>query len=144
MVLAATVTAPAATPTDHRVGRYRRGGNDLTLDLANRSCAPSRRGVPPLTREQFAPLLDALDGWDVQEDRKLQKTYRFPDWVQAQAFVVAAGAIAEAENHHPDLLLAWGRVGAEIFTHRINGLTEADFVLAAKLDRLFAERNVSG
>ena len=116
----------------------------MTLDLANRSCTPSRRGVPPLTREQFTPLLDALDGWDVQEDRKLLKTYRFPDWVQAQAFVVAAGAIAEAENHHPDLLLAWGRVGAEIFTHRINGLTEADFVLAAKLDRLFAERNVSG
>ncbi len=116
----------------------------MTLDLANRSCTPSRRGVPPLTREQFAPLLDALDGWDVLDDRKLQKTYRFPDWVQAQAFVVAAGAIAEAENHHPDLLLAWGRVGAEIFTHRINGLTEADFVLAAKLDRLFAERNLGG
>ena len=69
----------------------------MTLDLANRSCTPCRRGTPPLTSEQFAPLLAALDGWEVQDDRKLLKTYRFPDWVQAQAFVVAAGAIAEAE-----------------------------------------------
>jgi 4a-hydroxytetrahydrobiopterin dehydratase len=112
----------------------------MSLDLASRACIPCRRGDPPLTAEQFAPLLAALDGWEVEADRMLRKSWRFPDWARAQAFVVAAGEIAEREGHHPDLLLRWGWVGAEIFTHTIKGLGEADFVLAAKLDRLYGEQ----
>ena len=111
----------------------------MSLELASRSCVPCRKGTPPLTAEAIAPLLAQLKGWEVAQDRRLRKSYRFPNWVKAQAFVVGAGEIAEAEGHHPDLLLRWGRVGAEIFTHTIDGLTESDFILAAKLDRLYSE-----
>jgi 4a-hydroxytetrahydrobiopterin dehydratase len=107
--------------------------------LANRSCVPCRGGTPPLTREQIAPLLEQVEGWTVEDDKKLVKSYRFPDFARALAFVNRVGEIAEAEGHHPDLHLSWGRVGAEIWTHKIGGLTESDFILAAKLDRARAE-----
>jgi 4a-hydroxytetrahydrobiopterin dehydratase len=70
----------------------------------------------------------------VVEDKKLQKTYTFPDFAQALAFVNRAGAVAEVEGHHPDVYLTWGKVGVEIWTHAIGGLSENDFILAAKLD----------
>jgi 4a-hydroxytetrahydrobiopterin dehydratase len=114
----------------------------MTQSLADRACVPCKGGVPPLTREQFAPLLAQLDGWAVEDDRKLVKRYRFKDFREALEFVNRAGGIAEAERHHPDLHLAWGRVGAEIWTHKIDGLTESDFVLAAKLDRARAGMEV--
>ncbi len=108
--------------------------------LADRACVPCKGGILPLTREQFAPLLVQLDGWAVEDDRKLVKQYRFKDFRRALEFVNRAGEIAEAEGHHPDLHLAWGRVGTEIWTHKINGLTESDFVMAAKLDRARADQ----
>ena len=103
--------------------------------LANRSCVPCRGGTPPLTRAEIDPLLEQLDGWTVEADKKLVKSYRFKNFAQALAYVNRAGEIAEAEGHHPDLHLAWGHVGVEIWTHKIGGLTESDFILAAKLDR---------
>ena len=88
--------------------------------------------------EALAKLSDQLPDWQVAEGKKIAKTYRFPDFAQALAFVNRAGAVAEAEGHHPDLCLTWGKVDVTIYTHKINGLTESDFVLAAKLDREFS------
>jgi 4a-hydroxytetrahydrobiopterin dehydratase len=106
--------------------------------LAERSCVPCRGGVPPLGAAEIAPLLAQLDGWQVVDGHHLERTYRLPNFAAALDLVNRIGAIAEAQNHHPDLLLAWGRVGVTIWTHKINGLTESDFIFAAKCDRAFA------
>lgn len=103
--------------------------------LADRACIPCRGGVPPLTAEQIAPLLAQVEGWTVIDTHHLEKRYKLKNFVQALDLVNRIGAIAEAENHHPDLLLAWGRVDVKIWTHKINGLTESDFIFAAKCDR---------
>jgi 4a-hydroxytetrahydrobiopterin dehydratase len=110
---------------------------ETSTALADKRCVPCQGGVPPLTAEERAPLLAALgpNGWKVVEGHHLEKEYRFPDFAQALAFVNRIGAIAEEEGHHPDIALAWGKVGVTIWTHKIDGLTESDFVLAAKLDR---------
>jgi 4a-hydroxytetrahydrobiopterin dehydratase len=106
--------------------------------LADRRCVPCRGGTPPLTRVQFAPLLAQLDGWQVEDDRMLVKVFRFKNFVEAVEFVNAITPVAEAENHHPDLRVSWGQVRVELWTHKINGLSEADFVMAAKIDRVYA------
>lgn len=106
------------------------------MALADRNCVPCRGGVPPLGAAAVADLLRQLDGWDAVNNHHLAKTYRFKDFKTALAFVDRVGAIAEEQGHHPDLHLAWGKVGIEIWTHKIDGLTESDFVLAAKCDRL--------
>lgn len=103
--------------------------------LADKSCVPCRGGIPPLTAAQIAPLAAQVDGWEVVRDHHLRKTFTFRDFARALAFVNRVGAVAEAEGHHPDLHLSWGRVVVEIWTHAIDGLTESDFVLAAKIDR---------
>jgi 4a-hydroxytetrahydrobiopterin dehydratase len=82
----------------------------------------------------MVPLLAQIDGWEVVGNHHLEKTYRFPDFASALAFVNRAGAIAEEQGHHPDLTLSWGRVQMQIWTHKIDGLTESDFILAAKCD----------
>ena len=84
----------------------------MNHDLADKTCVPCRAGTPPLTRPEFAPLLEQVPGWEVEEDRKLVRSFRFKGWAPAQAFVVAAGDIAEQQDHHPDLMLSWGRVKA--------------------------------
>ena len=102
--------------------------------LADRNCVPCRGGVPPLPADAIAPLLAQLDGWHVVDDHHLEKRYKLVNFAAALEFVNRIGAIAEAQNHHPDLFLAWGVVGVTIWTHKINGLTESDFVFAAKCD----------
>jgi 4a-hydroxytetrahydrobiopterin dehydratase len=106
--------------------------------LADRPCVPCRGGVPPLTAPAIAPLLAQLDDWTVVDGHHLEKTYRLPNFARALALVNRIGGIAEEQNHHPDLFLAWGRVGVKIWTHKIDGLTESDFIFAAKCDRAFA------
>ena len=106
----------------------------MAEELARKHCVPCEGGIPALSTEEIAPLLSQLDGWNVVGGKRLAKTYRFPDFVQALAFVNRAGEVAEAEGHHPDLYLTWGKVGVELTTHAIGGLTENDFILAAKLD----------
>jgi 4a-hydroxytetrahydrobiopterin dehydratase len=108
------------------------------MSLADRSCVPCRGGVPPLTAAAIAPLLGQLDAWTVVDQHHLDKTYRVKNFARALELVNQIGAIAEEQNHHPDLTLAWGRVGVQIWTHKIKGLTESDFVFAAKCDRAFA------
>ena len=106
--------------------------------LAEMACVPCAEGVPPLKPEEIARLLPRLEGWEVVEEHHLTKTYRFSNFAEALAFVNRVGDLAETVGHHPDLHLAWGRVGVEIWTHKINGLSESDFVFSAKCDRLFA------
>ena len=105
--------------------------------LADKTCVPCRGDVPPLTEAQIVPLLAQLSGWEVEDDHHLQKEFRFPDFASALAFVNRVGDVAEEQNHHPDIALSWGEVRVLIFTHAIDGLTDSDFVLAAKVDRQF-------
>ena len=104
--------------------------------LADKVCIPCRGGVPPLTEAERAPLLAQLDGWQVVDGHHLSKDFRFDDFAQALDFANRAGAIAEQQAHHPELTIGWGHAKVEIWTHKIDGLTESDFVLAAKFDAL--------
>jgi len=104
------------------------------MSLAEKHCVPCRGGVPALKGAEIEKLKAQVTGWQVVNEHHLVKTYSFPDFLTALAFVNRAAAIAEAEGHHPDLLLAWGKVEAKIWTHKVDGLTESDFILAAKLD----------
>lgn len=103
-------------------------------ELAKKDCVPCRGGVPPLSGDRIADLLGQLDGWEVVKEHHLTKAYTFPDFAEALAFVNRVGAIAEQQGHHPDLHLAWGKVSVEVWTHKIDGLTESDFIFAAKTD----------
>jgi len=105
--------------------------------LADRHCVPCRGGVAPLTAAQLLPYAEQLPDWKIVEEHHIAKTFLFPDFKQALDFVDRIGAVAESEAHHPDLCLCWGKVDVQIFTHKIRGLTESDFVLAAKIDELF-------
>ena len=107
-------------------------------DLASKSCVPCRGGVPPLAGAELERLLAELgpNGWRAVDGHHLEKEYPFKDFVSALAFVNKVGAEAEAQGHHPDVYLAWGKVRITIWTHKIDGLTESDFVLAARIDRL--------
>jgi len=105
-------------------------------ELAKKRCVPCAGGVPPLPAERAAELLTQLQAWTIGAGHHLQKSYDFPDFVSALAFVNAVGALAEREGHHPDVYLTWGNVRIEIWTHKIDGLTESDFILAARIDRL--------
>jgi 4a-hydroxytetrahydrobiopterin dehydratase len=98
---------------------------------------PCRGGVPALSGKAIEELLSKLaEGWSVVQEHHLTKTYAFSDFARALAFVNRVGAVAEAEGHHPDVFLSWGRVRLDIWTHKANGLTESDFILAAKADQL--------
>ena len=108
-------------------------------ELAKQQCVPCRGGVPPLTGQDLAALQAKLGGdWNVVEQHHLEKVYRFDDFRQALDFTVRVGEMAEEQDHHPDLYLTWGRVKITIWTHKIDGLTESDFVFAAKADALLA------
>jgi 4a-hydroxytetrahydrobiopterin dehydratase len=110
-------------------------------DLASRKCIPCRGGVPPLQGEELKELREALGGdWRVVDGHHLEKLYRFPDFQQALDFTNRIGALAEEVDHHPDICLGWGKVHVTLFTHKIDGLAEADFIWAAKADRLLTSR----
>jgi 4a-hydroxytetrahydrobiopterin dehydratase len=92
--------------------------------------------VPPLKGEQLEALKAQVPGWQVVDEHHLTRIFTFPDFRSALDFVNRVGAVAEAEGHHPDLYLAWGKVDVKTWTHKIDGLTESDFILAAKIDEL--------
>ncbi|MGE0480107.1 MAG: 4a-hydroxytetrahydrobiopterin dehydratase [Phycisphaerae bacterium] len=104
--------------------------------LADQRCVPCKPGTPPLTGAVADGLLAQLKEWHIVEGRRLDKRFKFPDFVTALAFVNRVGALAEEQGHHPDILLTWGKVEIGLWTHSIGGLSESDFVLAAKIDRL--------
>ena len=106
-------------------------------ELASLTCVPCRGGVPALKGKDLEAMQRKLPGWEVANEHHLHKAFTFPDFVQALAFVNRVGDLAEQQGHHPDIVLTWGKVEITIWTHAINGLTESDFILAAKIDQLY-------
>jgi len=105
-------------------------------DLANQKCIPCSGGVPKLEQDEIAKLHPQVPDWEVILGHHLHRVFGFQDFVGALRFVNRIGEVAEAEGHHPNIALTWGRVEVEIWTHKIDGLAESDFVLAAKIDQL--------
>lgn len=104
--------------------------------LAERNCVPCRGGVPALSGAALESLSPQVPDWKVVGGHHITRTFTFPDFKQALDFVNRVGALAEQQGHHPDILLAWGKAEVTLWTHAVNGLTESDFILAAKIDGL--------
>jgi 4a-hydroxytetrahydrobiopterin dehydratase len=105
-------------------------------DLAAKTCIPCHGGVPPLMGKALQDLAEQVSGWKVVNEHHITKSFAFPDFKSALAFVNKVGEVAELQGHHPDILLSWGKAEITTWTHKINGLTESDFILAAKFDQL--------
>jgi 4a-hydroxytetrahydrobiopterin dehydratase len=105
-------------------------------ELADQQCVPCRGGVPALRGEEIEKLLAQLQDWQVINEHHLQKTFGFKDFRESLEFVNRVGELAESQGHHPDICFGWGQAEIRIWTHKIDGLTESDFVLAAKIDKL--------
>lgn len=108
----------------------------MSQQLADKHCVPCRGGVPPLKGKDLEKLHESVRQWTVTNEHHLQREFKFPDFKQALDFVNRVGALAEEQGHHPDISLAWGKVGVTLWTHSIDGLSESDFIMAAKIDRL--------
>ena len=108
-----------------------------SADLAARNCVPCRGGVPPLKGQALEELRAQLAEWSVIEEHHLERSFKFPNFKSALVFVNRIGEIAEEQGHHPDICFGWGNVAVTLFTHKIKGLTESDFILAAKVDQLY-------
>lgn len=110
-------------------------------ELAQRRCEPCKSGVPPLTAEEIQPLRAQIHAdWEAVENHHLRRVYKFKNFERALDYVNRVGEMAEQQGHHPDIHLAWGKVGIEVWTHKIDGLHEADFIFAAKCDQLYPSR----
>ena len=105
-------------------------------DLASKTCVPCRGGVPPLAGKELADLSQEVPQWSVVNGHHITRAFKFSDFKQALAFVNKVGELAEQQGHHPDIFFTWGKAEVTTWTHAINGLTESDFILAAKIDEL--------
>ena len=109
----------------------------MTTTLAEKECVPCKGGTPPLKGQELKNLASQLgDGWRMVQGHHLEKEYKFKNFRDALEFTNKVGELAEAQGHHPDIYLAWGKVKLTVWTHKVDGLTESDFILAAKADRL--------
>lgn len=106
-------------------------------DLASKSCVPCRGGVPPLKGRELESLRKEVPQWKVVNEHHIIRTFTFPDFRKALDFVNRVGELAEQQGHHPDILLTWGKAEVTLWTHAINGLTESDLIMAAKIDQLY-------
>lgn len=112
----------------------------MSSTLAAKQCEPCRGGVPPMEAEKAREMLSELEsGWRVVENHHLSREYTFPNFRKALDFVNRVGEIAEQQGHHPDVYLTYGKVRIDIWTHKIDGLTESDFILAAKADEAYGQ-----
>lgn len=107
-----------------------------TVDLANKTCVPCEGGVPALRGDELKEYEQQVPGWHVVESHHLEREFSFPDFKSALAFVNKIGDIAEAQGHHPEIRFTWGKARINIWTHKVNGLTESDFILAAKISQV--------
>ena len=109
-------------------------------DLHQKDCIPCRGGVPSFDITEIHKYLKKIDGWDVKKNKDenyfLEKNFKFSNFAESQKFVNDVGVISEKEKHHPDILFGWGYAKIQIFTHKIKGLVESDFILAAKIDKI--------
>ena len=105
-------------------------------DLAARKCEPCESGTGALKGDDLRKLFGQLEGWNLVNEHHLEKEYRFKDFAEALAFVNRLGEVAEREGHHPDIFLTWGKVTVTLWTHSVGGLSENDFILAAKADQV--------
>ena len=113
----------------------------MPLALAEKSCTPCRGGIPPLTQQEAAGLKEHAPDWELLDRAtRIERTYRFKNFGEAFGFVERAAALAEAEGHHPDIRFGWGYTTVSLHTKKIKGLHENDFIMAAKLDRIAAEK----
>ncbi len=111
-------------------------------DLKTEKCVPCEEGGPSLTEEQISEMTSLVAEWKVVEEegiKKIKRTYTFKDFKEALYFVDRIGAEAEAQNHHPRLVLEWGKVEAWWWTHKVKGLHRNDFIMAAKTDEVYEE-----
>jgi 4a-hydroxytetrahydrobiopterin dehydratase len=114
---------------------------ETVTDLAGKTCVPCRGGVPPLKGQELSEIYRRLPQWahwKVVDEHHVTRTFAFSDFKQALDFVNKVGALAEEQGHHPDIRLAWGKAEITLWTHKVDGLTESDFIMAAKIDRLNA------
>ncbi len=107
------------------------------MELTEKKCKPCEGGVPPLTEEQANELLKQVPSWTIKDGHVFKK-FKFKDFREAMSFVNKVAGIANAEDHHPDITISYNKVNIEIWTHSINGLSENDFILAAKIDQVNA------
>ena len=106
-------------------------------ELSKKKCVPCQGGIPPLTRAQATPYLKKTPGWElVKSAKKIQRKFGFKNFLEAMQFINNVAAIAEQEGHHPDIFVSYNKVTVSIYTHKINGLHENDFILAAKISKL--------
>ena len=105
-------------------------------DLAKKTCIPCKGGVTPMKGAKLDDLLEKLkNDWKIIKEHHLEKEYSFKNFKEALNFTIKVGELAENQGHHPDIFLAWGKVKLTIWTHKIDGLTESDFIFAAKADK---------
>lgn len=109
----------------------------MTEELASQTCVPCRGGVAPLKGEELRQILQEVPQWQVINEHHVTRTFTFPDFKQALAFVNRVGEVAEQQGHHPDILLTWGKAEITMWTHKIDGLTRSDLIMAAKIDQLY-------
>ena len=113
---------------------------NMDEDLSKKKCVPCEGNIPPFDYSEIHKYLKKVDGWEVKEDNNksfyLVKDFKFKNFQLSQKFINQVGNIAESENHHPDIFFGWGYAKIKIFTHAINGLTESDFILASKIDKI--------
>ena len=109
-------------------------------DLHEKKCIPCRGGTLPFDITEIHKYLKKINGWDVKKNKDkiffLEKKFKFKNFSESQKFVNDVGNVSEAEGHHPDITFGWGYAKVQIFTHKIRGLVESDFILAAKIDKL--------
>jgi 4a-hydroxytetrahydrobiopterin dehydratase len=136
-----SVTAEMAKP---RVAESAKQAGDTLTNTGHRAAAPSAtktpvprdHGAQPLQGEELSSHMSLVSGWELVHDHHIVRNFEFPDFRSALAFVVQIGEIAEEQQHHPDILLGWGKVQATTWTHDVNGLSENDFILAGKINQI--------
>ena len=120
--------------------KINRKNYQLMSDLHEKECIPCKGGIPSFDISEIHKYLKKIDGWDVKENKSksyfLEKNFKFKNFLESQKFVNEVGRIAESQSHHPDIFFGWGYAKVQIFTHKINGLVESDFILAAKIDKI--------